>query len=40
VATHEDITERRRAERERDRNRALLDLIVEDVPAAIYVKDA
>jgi diguanylate cyclase (GGDEF)-like protein/PAS domain S-box-containing protein len=40
VATHEDITERRRAERERDRNRALLDLVVENVPAAIYVKDA
>jgi diguanylate cyclase (GGDEF)-like protein/PAS domain S-box-containing protein len=40
VATHEDITERRRAERERDRNRAFLDLVVENVPAAIYVKDA
>jgi diguanylate cyclase (GGDEF)-like protein/PAS domain S-box-containing protein len=40
VATHEDITERRRAEWERDRNRALLDLVVENVPAAIYVKDA
>ena len=40
VATHEDITERRRAERERDRNQAFLDLVVENVPAAIYVKDA
>ena len=26
VATHEDITERRRAEKERDRNQAFLDL--------------
>jgi diguanylate cyclase (GGDEF)-like protein/PAS domain S-box-containing protein len=40
VATHEDITERRRAERQRDRNQAFLDLVVENVPAAIYVKDA
>jgi diguanylate cyclase (GGDEF)-like protein/PAS domain S-box-containing protein len=40
VATHEDITERRRAEKERDRNQAFLDLVVENVPAAIVVKDA
>jgi diguanylate cyclase (GGDEF)-like protein/PAS domain S-box-containing protein len=40
VATHEDITERRRAEKERDRNQAFLDLVVENVPAAIFVKDA
>jgi len=39
VATHEDITERRRAEKERDRNQAFLDLVVENVPAAIFVKD-
>ena len=35
-----DITERRRAERERDRNREFLDLIVENVPSIIVVKDA
>jgi len=40
VATHEDITERRQAETERDRNREFLDLILENVPAPIYVKDA
>jgi diguanylate cyclase (GGDEF)-like protein/PAS domain S-box-containing protein len=40
VATYEDITEQRRAERERDRNRAFLDLIIENVPSAIFVKSA
>jgi diguanylate cyclase (GGDEF)-like protein/PAS domain S-box-containing protein len=40
VATHEDITELRRAEKQRDRNQAFLDLVVENVPAAIVVKDA
>jgi diguanylate cyclase (GGDEF)-like protein/PAS domain S-box-containing protein len=40
VVTHEDITERRRAERERDRNREFLDLILENVPAPIFVKNA
>ena len=40
VATHEDITERRLVEKERDRNRAFLDLIIENVPATIIVKDA
>ena len=40
VATYEDITEQRRAERERDHNRAFLDLIIENVPSAIFVKRA
>jgi diguanylate cyclase (GGDEF)-like protein/PAS domain S-box-containing protein len=40
VATHDDITERRRAEMERDRNRVLLDMVVENVPSTIVVKDA
>ena len=40
VVTHEDITERRRAEQERDRNREFLDLILENVPAPIFVKHA
>ena len=40
VVTHEDITERRRAEKERDRNREFLDLILENVPAPIFVKEA
>jgi PAS domain S-box-containing protein len=34
-----DITQRRRAERERDRNREFLDLIIENVPSIILVKD-
>jgi len=40
VATHEDITEARSAEQERDRNRKFLDLIIDNVPATIIVKDA
>jgi diguanylate cyclase (GGDEF)-like protein/PAS domain S-box-containing protein len=40
VVTHEDITERRQAEKERDRNREFLDLIIENVPAPIFVKEA
>jgi len=40
VATFEDITEQRRAEQERDRNRAFLDLIINNVPSAIFVKRA
>ena len=40
VVTHEDITERRRAEKERDENREFLDLILENVPAPIFVKKA
>jgi len=40
VATFEDITDQRRAEQERDRNRAFLDLIINNVPSAIFVKRA
>jgi diguanylate cyclase (GGDEF)-like protein/PAS domain S-box-containing protein len=40
VATYEDITEQRRTERDRDRTRALLDLIIDNVPSAIFVKSA
>ena len=40
VATFEDITEQRQAERERDRNREFLDQIIENVPLTIVVKDA
>lgn len=40
VATFEDVTEQRRAERERDRNRAFLDLIIENAPSIIFVKRA
>ena len=40
VATHEDVTERKRAERELEQTRAFLDTIVENVPSPIIVKDA
>jgi len=40
VATFEDITEQRHAEQERDRNRAFLDLIINNVPSAVFVKRA
>jgi diguanylate cyclase (GGDEF)-like protein/PAS domain S-box-containing protein len=40
VATFEDITEQRRVESDRDRNRQLLELIIENVPATIFVKTA
>jgi diguanylate cyclase (GGDEF)-like protein/PAS domain S-box-containing protein len=40
VATHEDITERRRAERELERTKSFLNTIIENVPAMIMVKDA
>ena len=40
VTTHEDITERRQAERERDRARVLLDKIIDTVPVTIIVRDA
>jgi diguanylate cyclase (GGDEF)-like protein/PAS domain S-box-containing protein len=40
VATFEDVTEQHRAEEERDRSRAFLDLIIENVPSVIYVKKA
>jgi diguanylate cyclase (GGDEF)-like protein/PAS domain S-box-containing protein len=40
VATYEDVTEQRRAEQDRDRTRAFLDLIIDNVPSAIFVKGA
>jgi diguanylate cyclase (GGDEF)-like protein/PAS domain S-box-containing protein len=40
VATHEDITERRQAELERDRAKAFLDTVIENVPVTLVVKDA
>ena len=40
VATYEDITEQRRTERDRDRSRAFLDLIIDHVPSGILVKNA
>jgi diguanylate cyclase (GGDEF)-like protein/PAS domain S-box-containing protein len=40
VATFEDITEQRLTENERDQNRAFLDLIIDNVPSAIFVKEA
>jgi diguanylate cyclase (GGDEF)-like protein/PAS domain S-box-containing protein len=40
VATYEDVTEQRRTERDRDRTRAFLDLIIDNVPSAIFVKSA
>jgi diguanylate cyclase (GGDEF)-like protein/PAS domain S-box-containing protein len=39
VATHEDITERKRAERELENTRSFLDTIIENVPSPIVVKD-
>ena len=40
VATHEDITERREVELERDRNREFLDRVIENIPVSIFVKSA
>lgn len=40
VVTHEDITERRRAEQERDRSRVFASTVIENVPSTIVVKDA
>ena len=40
IATIEDITERRRLEQERDRNRAFLREIIDHIPTQITVKDA
>jgi diguanylate cyclase (GGDEF)-like protein/PAS domain S-box-containing protein len=40
VSTHDDITERRRAEKDLERTRAFLDTVIENVPATILVKDA
>jgi diguanylate cyclase (GGDEF)-like protein/PAS domain S-box-containing protein len=39
VVTHEDVTERRRAEQERDRSQAFTATIIENVPATIMVKE-
>ncbi|MGN6115317.1 MAG: bifunctional diguanylate cyclase/phosphodiesterase [Nitrobacter sp.] len=39
VATHEDITERQNLERERDRDRAFLNRIIDHIPTQITVKD-
>jgi diguanylate cyclase (GGDEF)-like protein/PAS domain S-box-containing protein len=40
MAIRIDITTRRRAEADRDRSQKFLDIIIEHVPAPIYVKDA
>jgi diguanylate cyclase (GGDEF)-like protein/PAS domain S-box-containing protein len=40
VATHEDITERKHAERDLERTRAFLDTVIENVPSPILVKAA
>ena len=40
VVTHEDVTERWRAERALESTRNFLDTVIENVPAAILVKDA
>jgi diguanylate cyclase (GGDEF)-like protein/PAS domain S-box-containing protein len=39
VAMHEDITERKKAERELEETRSFLDTIIENVPSPIIVKD-
>jgi len=39
VATHEDITERRKAERDLEHTRSFLNTIIEYVPSPIIVKD-
>ena len=40
VAMHEDITERKKAERELENTRSFLDTIIENVPSPIIVKGA
>ena len=40
LATHEDITERRKAERELEQTRAFLHTVIENVPSPIIVKGA
>ena len=40
VATHEDITERKRAERELEHTRMFLNTIIENVPSPIIVKES
>jgi diguanylate cyclase (GGDEF)-like protein/PAS domain S-box-containing protein len=39
VATHEDMTERKRAERDLEQTRSFLDTVIENVPSPIIVKD-
>ena len=39
VATHEDVSERRRTERELENTRSFLNTIIENVPSPIIVKD-
>ncbi|MFN3655677.1 MAG: putative bifunctional diguanylate cyclase/phosphodiesterase [Pseudolabrys sp.] len=39
VATHEDVTDRKRAERDLERTRSFLNTIIENVPCPIIVKD-
>ncbi|MGZ5828086.1 MAG: EAL domain-containing protein [Xanthobacteraceae bacterium] len=40
VTVVEDVTERKRLEAERDRNREFLNLIIDNIPSSIMVKDA
>ncbi len=40
VATHEDVTELRKSEKEIAETRHFLELVIDNVPAAISVKDA
>ena len=39
IGTHEDISERRRAERELERTKSFLDSVVENIPEIVLVKD-
>jgi len=39
VATHEDITDRKRAERELEHTRSFLNMIIENVPSPVLVKN-
>ena len=40
VATHEDITERQRAQRELKSTKIFLDTVIENIPMPLVVKDA
>ncbi len=40
VATHEDITEQTTVRKERDRSKAFADMVIENVPVTIFVKNA
>jgi diguanylate cyclase (GGDEF)-like protein/PAS domain S-box-containing protein len=40
VATHDDITEQRRAEQELNKTKQFLDSIIDNIPIAVVVKDA